>query len=47
MAFAGFSSMYMSDIITIRRGTVDAHVYIDDCIDQSGLIPGMNQVYGP
>lgn len=40
MVFAGISKKYTTPLIAIIKGT------IDDCIDQSGLIPGMNDVYG-
>jgi hypothetical protein len=30
----------------IEKGTVDAETYVDDCIDQSGLIPEMDKKYG-
>jgi hypothetical protein len=34
-------------IVAIFRGTIDGDALVDECIDQSGLIPDMNRVYGP
>jgi transposase len=46
MVFAGFSMVYKSAIILITHGTVTAESYVDDLIDQSGLIPDLNNIYG-
>ncbi len=45
MVFGGISYKYTTPLITIQ-GTIDANDYVDDCIDQSGLILGMNNAYG-
>jgi hypothetical protein len=46
LVFAGISLLYQTPLIIIRRGTVDTETYIDDCIDATGLILGMNAAYG-
>ena len=46
MVFAGISKKFTTPLIAIIKGTIDADSYVDDCIDQSGLIPGMNDAYG-
>jgi hypothetical protein len=45
MMFAGISKHYKTPLVTFE-GTIDSIVYIDDCVDASGLIPGMNSKYG-
>jgi hypothetical protein len=47
MIFAGLSVGYKTPIIAITRGIIDGDSYVDECIDQSGLICDMNQLYGP
>jgi transposase len=47
MVFAGISRDYKSTLIMIESGTVDAESYVDEFVDQSGIIPDMNQRYGP
>jgi transposase len=42
--FGGFSLLHTTLIIIIVKGTVDSIAYINDLIDQSGLIPDMNAV---
>jgi hypothetical protein len=43
--FGGISQQWKSPLIAVDH-TIDAISYCDDCIDDSGLIPGMNEVYG-
>lgn len=45
MIFGGISYHWKTPLIIVK-GNIDAEVYIDDCIDQSGLIPEMNRIYG-
>ena len=46
LVFGGISRSYKTNLIVLQNGTVDAITYIDDLIDESGLIPSMNEVYG-
>jgi hypothetical protein len=46
LMFGGIAQHYKTPLITVE-GTVDSVVYVDECIDESGIIPGMNNVYGP
>ena len=46
MAYGGISKQYKTPLIIVERSTIDAVSYIDDLIDQSGLIPDMNFIYG-
>ena len=46
MVFGGISERYKTPLISIC-GTINALDYIDECIDATGLIPSMNQAYGP
>lgn len=46
MMFGGISYEWRTPLISIQ-GTIDSDVYIDECIDDSGLIPSMNEIYGP
>lgn len=45
MVFGGISKRLVTPLISII-GTIDSNDYVDDCIYQSGLIPGMNEAYG-
>jgi hypothetical protein len=45
MMFGGIAKHYKTPLIQVE-GAIDSIAYIDDCIDASGLIPEMNQVYG-
>ncbi|KAH0785104.1 Transposable element Tcb1 transposase [Histomonas meleagridis] len=45
MVFGGISYNYRTPLIAME-GTIDANRYVDDCIDGSGLIIGMNEAYG-
>lgn len=46
MIFGGISKQYCTPLIAIK-GSINAESYVDDCIDGSGLIPSMNEIYGP
>jgi hypothetical protein len=43
--FAGIAKRWRRPILTIE-GPIDAFIYCDDCIDATGLIPGMIATYG-
>lgn len=45
MVFGGISLKYTTPLIVIQA-TIDSDSYVDDCIDQSGLIIGMDEAYG-
>ena len=45
LIFAGISRQFKTDVIILDK-SVDSISYIDDCIDGSGLIPSMNEIYG-
>jgi hypothetical protein len=40
MMFTGIAKKWRTPIVTIE-GAIDAFIYCDDCIDTTGLIPGM------
>ena len=44
--FGGISKKYCTPLIAIK-GSINADSYVDECIDDSGLILGMNEAYGP
>lgn len=46
MVFGGISKKYCTPLIAIK-GSINADSYVDECIDDSGLILGMNEAYGP
>lgn len=46
MIFGGISKKFRTPLIALD-GSIFAESYIDECIDDSGLIPGMNEAYGP
>lgn len=46
MFFGGISYNLKTPLIFVD-GNINVHVYVDDCIDGSELIPDMNRVYGP
>lgn len=46
MVFGGISRRYTTALIAIK-GSIFTESYIDECIDDSGLIVGMNEIYGP
>jgi hypothetical protein len=46
LIFGGISLRYKTKLILIEQGTVDGAVYVDDCIDASGLILDMDTEYG-
>jgi hypothetical protein len=46
LVFGGISIRLKSRLILFEKGTVDGITYVDECIDQSAIIPDMNQVYG-
>jgi hypothetical protein len=46
MVFGGIARDYKSALIVVESGTVNAERYIDELLDQSGIIPDMNQKYG-
>jgi hypothetical protein len=46
MVFRGISRDYKSALIITESGTINAESYVDDFVDQSGIIPNMNQRYG-
>jgi transposase len=46
LVFGGISLRVKTNLILIEKGTVDGITYIDECIDQSALIPDMNHAYG-
>lgn len=46
MIFGGISMQYCTPLIAIK-GSINAVSYVDECIDDSGLIPNMNDIYGP
>jgi hypothetical protein len=45
MMFGGISRLVKTPLILVE-GNIDAIEYIDQCIDNSGLIPEMNEAYG-
>ena len=45
MVFGGISKNYTTPLIAIK-GSIDSEIYIDEYIDGSGLIVGMNETYG-
>ena len=46
MIFGGISKKYNTPLIALK-GSINADSYVDECIDDSGLILGMNEAYGP
>jgi hypothetical protein len=46
MVFGGFCATWQTALIAMEHGTVDSEVYIEELIDQSGLIAGMNEQFG-
>jgi hypothetical protein len=46
LVFVGFCATWQTPLIAMDHGTVDSETYADDLIDQSGLIPEMNQRFG-
>ena len=46
MFFGGISYNLKTPLIFVDV-IINAHVYVDDCINGSELIPDMNRVYGP
>jgi transposase len=47
LIFGGFALGFKSKLIILTQGTVDWNIYIDDCIDDSAIIPEMNHMHGP
>jgi hypothetical protein len=47
MIFAGLALNSQSALIIVESGTIDADSYVDDLVDQFGIIPEMNQRSGP
>ena len=45
MIFGGISYNWKTPLISIE-GNVNSTIYIDECIDLSGMIPEMNSIYG-
>jgi hypothetical protein len=46
MVFGGIAKDYKSAVIIAESSTVNAESSVDDFLDQSGIIPDMNQRYG-
>lgn len=46
MVFWGISKKFRTPLIAIK-GSINSDSYVDECIDDSGLILGMNGAYGP
>jgi hypothetical protein len=47
MIFTGIALNDTSALIIVESGTIDADSYVDNLVDQCGIIPEMNQRYGP
>ena len=45
LIFGGISKHWVTPVVFVE-GIVDTISYMDDCIDETGLIPEMNRVYG-
>jgi hypothetical protein len=46
MIFAGIAHLYNSRLIIMESGTVDPEGYVNELVDQSSVIPDMNERYG-
>lgn len=46
MIYGGISKKYTTPLIALE-GSIDSARYMDDCIDGSGIIVGMNEAYSP
>ena len=46
MVFGGISKKYCTPLIAIK-GSINADSYVEERIDDSGLILGMSEAYGP
>ena len=46
MLFGGISYRWKSPLVSVE-GSINSEAYMDDCIDESGIIPEMNRIYGP